>query len=95
MLTIPVGTSVTFPLKGRYGAVALRVATGPDTPADAKINLHVLADGKEIGSNLVFNGGAQPRFMRVALGQSQTVTFLADSSVPKLKILLIDPVALK
>jgi hypothetical protein len=95
MMVVPMGTPVSFPLKGRYGSVALRVAPGPNLAADAKVNLHVMADGKEIGGGLSFAGGTQPRYLKIALGQSQNVSFVADSTAARALILLIDPVGLK
>jgi hypothetical protein len=95
ILAAPVGTSVSFPIQGKFGAAALRIAVGPGATAGTKVSLHLLADGHPIPGELVFTAGEQPRFMKITLDQTQKLTLVADSTDSRARILYIDPVALK
>jgi hypothetical protein len=95
MLAAPVGTTVSFPVEGKFGAAALRLAVGPGTSTGTKVNVHVLADGRPIPGDLVLTAGDQPRLMKINLNKTQKLSLVADSSDAKARILLIDPVALK
>ena len=94
-MDVPAGTSVDFPLTGKFHAVALRIALSPDTPPNSQAIVRVLADGREVARTPVFLAGDQPRFVEVTLQDPQTVTLVADSVFAGTKVLLIDPVAVR
>jgi hypothetical protein len=95
IMAAPVGTTVSFPMSGKFGAAAMRVVVGPGTAPGTKVSVQLTADGQKIPGDLVFTAGDKPRFMKISLGKSQVFSLTADSSDANAKILLIDPVALK
>jgi len=94
-MVAPEGTSVEFPVPGRFRALALRVALSPDSPPKAEAILRILADGKELLHSPVIVAGNQPRFVEFPLQYPETVTLEVNSFFPGTKVLLIDPVAIK
>jgi len=95
IMVAPEGTSVEFPVPGRFRALALRVALSPDSPPKAEAILRILADGKELLHSPVIVAGNQPRFVEFPLQYPETVTLEVNSFFPGTKVLLIDPVAIK
>ena len=95
IMMAPAGTTVDFPLPGRFRALALRIALSPDTPPGAQATIRILADGREIGQTPVFKAGDQPRFVEITLQDPKTVTLVADSIFAGAKALFIDPVAIR
>jgi hypothetical protein len=95
IMAVTAGTTLDFPLAGKFRAVSMKIALSPDAPPNGQATLRILADGKELGRTPPFTAGEQPRFMEVTVQQPRTVTFTAESSPPGIKVLLIDPVALR
>jgi hypothetical protein len=89
------GSSIDFPLKGKFCALSFRVALSPDSPADGHAALRVLADGKEVGRTPPMASGAAPALISVTLANPKTVTFAIDSPAPGARLLIIDPVAIR
>jgi hypothetical protein len=89
------GTPVTFPLPGRFRAVALQVALAPDAPPGAQAIVHLLADGHEIGSTPPLKPGEPPRFIQASVPDPKAITLQADSTVTGTRALFIDPVAIR
>jgi len=95
ILATSVGTSIEFPLTGKFRAMGVKVALAPDSPPNSQLTIRVLADGREIGHSPPFKFGDQPRFMELTLQAPKTVTLVADSVFAGTKVLFIDPVAIK
>jgi hypothetical protein len=95
MMMVPVGTTLEFPLTGKFHAMGAWIALSPDSPPNSNLTIRVLADGREIARTPSFKAGDQPRFMEVTLQDPKTVTLEADSVFADAKVLLIDPVAIR
>jgi len=90
------GTTIDFPLTGKFRAMGVRIALSPDSPPNSQATIRVLADGREIGRTPPFKAGDQPRFMEVTIQDPKTVTLEADSIFAgPTKVLFIDPVAIR
>ena len=94
-MDVPAGTSVDFPLTGKFHAVALRIALSPDTPPRSQAVVRILADGREIGQTPVFKAGDQPRLVQIPLQDAKTVTLATDTANSGVKVLYIDPVVVR
>ena len=88
------GTSIDFPLTGKFRALALKVALLPDSPPGSQATLRILADGKEVEQPPPIKAGDQPRFIQVTLHSPATVTLVATTTLGA-KVLYIDPVAVR
>jgi hypothetical protein len=95
IMAMPVGKTVDFPLQGKFSSVAMNVVMLPGTPANTEATVRVLADGKEIGRTPVFKAGDAPEFVRFPWTSGQTVSLVADSTTSGLKVLVMDPVAIR
>ena len=95
VLQVPTGTTIDFPLTGRFRAVAVRVMVSSDSAPNAQAIIHVMADGKEVGTSPPFKAGDQPRFVQVTLDNTKTLSIMGESPFDNTKILLIDPVAIR
>ncbi|MCE0496714.1 MAG: DUF1349 domain-containing protein [Methylacidiphilales bacterium] len=95
IMEAPVGTSLEFPLPGKFHALGMRIALSPDSPPNSQVNIRVLADGREIARTPPFKAGEEPRFMEVTIQNPKTVTLQADSIFAGSKVLFIDPVAIR
>jgi hypothetical protein len=95
IMAVPTGTIVDFPLTGKFHAVALRVALSPDSPPNSQAIIRILADGREVARTPDFRAGDQPRFMEVTVSDPQTVTLVANSMFGGVRVLVIDPVAIR
>jgi hypothetical protein len=89
------GTSVDFPLGEQYRAVALSLALPPQSPAKAQATLRVLADGKEILETLPVHAGEPPRFTEFNVPPSKTLTLVAVSASPNVRVLVVDPTIIR
>jgi hypothetical protein len=89
------GTTLNFPLTGKFSAVCARIALSPDSPPNVQATVRVLADGREIGRTPPFGAGDAPRLMRATVQNPKTVTFEVDSLYAGPKVLFIDPVAIR
>jgi len=95
ILVAPAGTTVDFPLTGKFQALAMRVALAPDAPANSNATVRIMADGKEVSRTPPFHAGEQPRFVQVALHNPKTLTLVADTVFAGARVLYIDPVAIR
>jgi len=95
IMEAPVGTTLDFPLPGRFRVMCARIAVSPDSPPNSQVTLRILADGKEIGRTPPLRAGEQPRLMKVTIQDPKTVTIESDSIFVDSKVLLIDPVAVR
>lgn len=95
ILVAAAGATVDFPLTGKFRALAMRVALGPDAPPNTQATVRILADGKEVGTTPPFKAGDQPRFVQVTLPQPKTLTLVIDSVYAGTSVLFIDPVAVR
>ena len=89
------GTILEFPLPGKFRALGVRVTLSPDSPPNSTVTIRVLADGREVARTPPFKAGDQPRFMEVTVQDPKTVAFEAESIFPGIRVLFIDPVALR
>jgi len=94
ILVTPTGTTVDFPLTGKFRALTLRIALSPDSPPKAQASVRILTDGQEAGSPLPLQAGDPPRLVEVPLHDPRTITVVADSVFAGTRVLLIDPVAI-
>lgn len=95
ILAATAGTSMEFPLSGKFRALALRVAVASNAAPNAQAVVRIVADGREIARTPPFKAGDQPRFLEVTLQSPKTLTITADSIVAGTKVLFIDPVAIR
>lgn len=95
MLVASAGTTIDFPLVGKFRAVAMRIAVAPDALPNIQATVRFLADGQEVGRTLPFKAGDQPRFVEITLPQPKTLTMEVDSFFPNASLLFIDPVAIR
>jgi hypothetical protein len=95
MIEAPAGTSVNFPLNGRFNTICARIALSPDSPPNVQATVRVLSDGREIGRTPPLGTGDQPRLMKATIHDPKTVTFVVDSAAAGPKVLFIDPVAIR
>jgi hypothetical protein len=95
ILAVPSGTSLAFPLTGKFSGMALRIAVSPDAPPNALVVVRFLADGRELGRTPPIKASDQPAFANLNFQSAKTITIVADSSFPGVKALLIDPVAIR
>jgi hypothetical protein len=95
VMQVPAGTTIDFPLSGKFRAVALRVMISSDSPSSAQAIVHIMADGHEVGTTPPFKAGDQPRFVQVILQDVKTLSITGESPYDNTKILLIDPVAIR
>jgi hypothetical protein len=95
ILMTSIGTSIDFPLTGKFRAMGVKIALSPDSPPNSQITIRVLADGREVGHSPPFKAGDQPRFMELTLQDPKTVTLEADSIFAGPKVIFIDPVAIR
>ena len=89
------GTTIEFPLPGKFRAMGVRIALSPDSPPNSQITIRVLADGREVGRTPPFKAGDPPRFMEITLQDPRTVTLEANSIFSGTKVLFIDPIAIR
>jgi hypothetical protein len=94
ILALPPETRLDVPLKGKYKALAFRVAVPGGAP-DQHVILHVQVNGQEIYASPPIRSGDEPVALRVPIKNAQNVTFVADSVLQGIKIFLIDPVAIR
>ncbi|MCE0483171.1 MAG: NPCBM/NEW2 domain-containing protein [Methylacidiphilales bacterium] len=95
IISIPAGTSVNFPLSGKFSSLAARVALAPGSAANAQVIVRILADGREIARTPAFKAGDQPRFVGLGLQSPKLLTIVTDSTVSGTKTLFLDPVAIR
>jgi len=95
VLQAPTGTTIDFPLNGKYRAVAMRVMISSDSPPNAQAVVRVLADGKEVGTTPPFKAGDNPRFVQVTLENTRTLSIVGESQFDTTKLLFIDPVVIR
>jgi hypothetical protein len=95
ILVLPAGAKVEVPLKGKFQALAMRLAVAPGAPANAEATLRVLIAGKEVACTPAFIAGAQPRSMRLTVTDPQSITLAVDSAQAGTRLLLIDPIAIR
>jgi hypothetical protein len=89
------GTTLNFPLTGKFNAICARIALSPDSPPNVQATVRVLADGREIGRTPPFGAGDAPRLLRATVQDPKTVAFEVDSLYAGPKVLFIDPVAIR
>ncbi|MCE0522469.1 MAG: NPCBM/NEW2 domain-containing protein, partial [Methylacidiphilales bacterium] len=95
ILVIPAGTSIEFPLKGKFRELAMRLAVAPGASPNAQATLRVLVNGKEVARTPEFTAGEQPRSMHLTVTDPKSVTLAVDSAQAGTRLLLIDPVAVR
>lgn len=95
VLQVMTGTTIDFPLSGKYRAMAMQVMISSDSPPNAQAIIHVLADGKEVGTTPPFKAGDHPRFVQVTLQNTKTLSLVGDSTFDNTKLLMIDPVVIR
>jgi len=95
VLKAATGTTIDFPITGRFRALAMRVMISSDSPPNAQAVVHVFADGKEIGTTPPFKAGERPRFVQFPLSNLKTLSLVGESPIDNAKVLLIDPVAIR
>ena len=88
-------TDLDFPLPGKFRALGVQVALSAESPPNAQVTIHVLADGKEIAKSPPFRAGDPPRFMEVTLNNPSHVTLRTESIFSGAKLFYIDPVAIR
>jgi hypothetical protein len=93
ILAIAADAPVDFPLRGKFDALAMRIAVAPGSPASAEATLHVLSGGKEIADTPALKAGDSPRSLWLKLGSLQGLTLKVESAQPGTRLMLIDPVA--
>jgi hypothetical protein len=94
VLEADAGTKMTFPLSGKFRAIAMRVMIGPESAPNAQATFRISADGNETVTPPI-KAGDQPRFVQVMVQDPKSVTIIADSPYPGTKVLLIDAVAIR
>ncbi|MDD5262771.1 MAG: hypothetical protein PHD76_13075 [Methylacidiphilales bacterium] len=94
ILAIPAGSALNFPLKGKFRALGMRVASLPGSSSNARAVIRILADGKEMGRTPSIHAGEQPRFVRFPIQDVKTLTLAVDSNFIGTRVLVIDPVAI-
>jgi hypothetical protein len=95
MLVVPEGVAVDFPLRGKFRALAMRVALAPGSAEGAQAILHVLVGGKEIATSVPLKTDDAPRSMWCKLDQPAEITLRVASAQPGARIVVIDPVAIR
>ena len=95
VLQVVTGTTIDFPLTGKYRAMAMRVMISSDSPPNGQAIIHVLADGKEIGPMPPFKAGDHPRFVQITLDNTKTISLVGEANFDNTKLLLIDPVVIR
>jgi hypothetical protein len=95
ILVVPAGASIEFPLKGKFSALAMRLALAPGAASNAEATLRVLIAGKEVARTPVFRAGDQPRSMRFTMTNQESITLAVDSAQTGTRVLLIDPVVVR
>jgi hypothetical protein len=95
IMAAPAGVPVSFPLPGKFHALALRVALSPNSPANAQASVRVLADGQEIGRTPELKAGEQPLFVQVNLPACKTIALQTESITDGAHALFIDPIAVR
>ena len=94
ILVAAAGSTIDFPVAGHFRALSLRLALSPDSPPNAQVSLHVLADGHDAGSVAPVKSGDAPRLLNLPLQDAKTLRFVVESSVPGGRLLIMDPVAI-
>ena len=89
------GTVIEFPLAGKFRAFGVKIALSSDAPPHATASVHVLVNGRQVANSPPFKAGDPPRFMEINLQNSKSVTLMADSMFPGVRVLFIDPVAIR
>ncbi len=89
------GTTLNFPLPGKFRTLAMRVAFSSNAPPNAQASIRVLADGRDINRSSSIKAGDQPQFVEVNITGSRTISLVLSSFPPDARLLLIDPVAIR
>ena len=95
ILVARAGTAVDFPLTDKFNGLTLQIALSPDSPPNAQIILHILADGHEVGITTPIRAGENPRLINLKLQDPKTLTLQIESATPDARLLLIDLVAIR
>jgi hypothetical protein len=88
-------TAIEFPLPGKFRAMGVQVAVASESPPGSSTVIHILADGREIAKSPPFRAGDSPRFMELPIHDPSHLTLVAESASPGVKVLYIDPVAIR
>jgi hypothetical protein len=88
-------TAIEFPLSGKFRAMGVQIALSSDSPPNSNATVRILADGREVARTPPFRAGDPPRFMEVTLRDPARVTLVAESVYPGVKVLYIDPLAVR
>jgi hypothetical protein len=89
------GTMIDFPLNGKFHSFAVQVALSSDSPPNSTASVVFLVDGQEVTRSPVFHAGDPPRFMQLSVQDPTHVAVRADSMSAGVKVLYIDPVAIR
>jgi hypothetical protein len=89
------GTSIEYPLSGKFRAFGTQIALSSDSPPNSTAIIHILADGREVAKSPAFRAGDPPRFLELTLANPAHITLEAESIFTGAKVLYIDPVAIK
>jgi len=95
ILETGLGTSIDFPLPGKFRALGVQIALASDSPPNATVIIHILADGHEVAKSPPFHAGDPPRFLELSFLNPAHLTLQAESASADLKVLYLDPVALR
>jgi hypothetical protein len=95
IMVVPAGTTLDFPMKGKFRSLSMRVALAPGLPGNAEAKLRILADGKEIKSVAAIKEGGAPSLINVMIQDPKLITFEVESATPGARMLTIDPVAVR
>jgi hypothetical protein len=88
------GTSIEFPLTGKFRAFGTGVAIAGDSPPDATVTLRILADGHELAKTPPFHAGQQG-YIQLNIPSAAHLTLEANSIFPGTRMLYLDPVAIR
>ena len=95
VLEAGMNTALTFPLLGKFRALGVQVALSSDSPPNATATIRILINGQELAKSPPFHAGDPPRFLEVTLPTASSITFQAESMFPDVKVLYLDPVAIR
>jgi len=88
-------TAIDFPLPGRFRAFGVQIVLSSDSPPNANATIRILTDGHELAKSPPFHAGDPPRFLELSLPGATHLTLQAESMFPGVKVLYLDPVAIR
>ena len=95
VLQVGIGTKIDFPLTTNFRGMSMRVALASDSPPNAQAVIHVMADGRDVATTPPFKAGEEPRLVQVTVQNPKSLSLVADSAFGTIKVLYINPVALR